>query len=290
MSEHSARYTDFAQHISMDLNANVYAIDHRAHGRTACPSGDRDPASLGLFRTPKQKANVNCLEVMGGDFLQLIRETSGDLPIIIFGHSMGSLVARWCLKVAPIEILSRIKGVILSGIPTVPAVYERLPLLLLVNSAIALNRGQDALHNFIMGKFDATVRSRTGNKKLPKNCFISSELSEVEKFGQDPLCGQTVDLHLWKSVRSTLIGLESPGVFYKSLADQRFPILFISGKKDPVCRDGKTAARCAQQMRDLGFPVTEEYLEDSLHEFLHEVPTIRAKGLEITKAWIRSKL
>jgi alpha-beta hydrolase superfamily lysophospholipase len=290
MSEHSKRYVDLGVHISKALNANVFSIDHRAHGLTACPAGECDVSSLGVFGTSKDKSTLNCLEVMGGDLLQLVKESSGDLPIILFGHSMGSLVARWCLKLAPADITARMKGVVLSGIPTVPAVFERFPLFLLVSSAIRLGRGQDFLHNFIMGKFDAAIRSQTGNKQLPKNSFISSNSAEVDAFLKDPLCGQTIDLHIWKSVRSTLIALESPASFYESLENHRVPILFISGKNDPVCRNGQTAVRCAKQMRKIGFEVTEEFLDNCLHEFLHELPEIRMKGLDITAAWIRSKL
>lgn len=290
LSEHSERYTEFAREICHKLRANVFVDDHRAHGRTACPRGPEDISKLGEFSTSKDKAKLNCLEVIGGDALQLIHETSGDLPIFIFGHSMGSVIARWCLKLAPENTIARIKGVILSGIPTVPSVIERLPLLLLVKSAIALGRGRDSLHRFIIDKFDNAVRRQMKNKQLPKSCFITSVLEEVEKFNNDPLCGQTVDLHIWKSMRASLIALETPDKFFESLGEKRMPILFISGKNDPVCNYGKTSIKCAKQMSDMGFPVTELFLDDCLHEFLYETPPVKQKGIEFTQNWIISKL
>jgi alpha-beta hydrolase superfamily lysophospholipase len=290
LSEHSERYAEFATQICRQLRANVFVVDHRAHGRTSCPSGSDDLSHLGDFSTTKDKAKLDCLEVMGGDALQLIHETSGDLPIFIFGHSMGSVIARWCLKLAPEKTIARIKGVILSGIPTVPSVIERLPLLIIVKSAIALGTGRDSLHRFIIGKFDNEVRQKTKNKQLPRSCFISSVLQEVEKFNSDPLCGQTVDLHIWKSMRSSLIGLESPDIFFKSLGDKRMPVLFISGKNDPVCAYGKTSIKCAKGMSDMGFPVTELFLDDCRHEFLYEIAPVKQKGIEFTQNWIISKL
>jgi alpha-beta hydrolase superfamily lysophospholipase len=290
LSEHSERYNEFAIHLSKSLRANVFAIDHRAHGYTACPTGAEDLSQLGVFNTSKDKKKLNCLEVMGGDVLQLIEESSNNLPIIIFGHSMGSAITRWCIRLSPPTVLERIRGVVLSGIPTVPAVWERFPLLVLVSAALAMGKGQDALHNFIIGKFDTAVRHDTKNKTLPKGCFISSVLEEVEKFNKDPLCGQTVDLHIWKSLRSTMIELETPGRFFESLGERRMPILFVSGRKDPVCNYGRTSEKCAKEMKDLGFPVTEIYLDDCIHEFLHEAPVVKAKGTEETTNWIKSKL
>lgn len=290
LSEHSLRYKQFAADLCEQLKANVFVIDHRAHGRTSCPEPDKDSSGLGVFRTSKDKSKLNCLEVMGGDVLQLIEETHGKLPIVIFGHSMGSAISRWTLRLASSSLLDEIKGVVLSGIPTVPSRLERFPLLFLVSAAIAIGRGKDTLHNFIIDKFDAAVRRNSGKKSLPKACFISSVMDEVEKFNKDPLCGQTVDLHIWRSMRSTLIALESPRVFFNSLGDKRVPILFISGKNDPVCDYGSTSVKCAAQMRDMGFPVTEVFLENCIHEFLHEAEPVREKGTDFTKKWILSKL
>ena len=290
LSEHSLRYKEFAVNLCDKLLANVFVIDHRAHGRTACPEPEKDLSGLGVFRTSKDKSKLNCLEVMGGDVLQLIEETHSRLPVMIFGHSMGSAISRWTLRLASPSLLDDIKGVVLSGIPTVPSRLERFPLLVLVSVAIAIGKGQDKLHNFITGKFDSAVRRNSGKKNLPKGCFISSVLDEVEKFNQDPLCGQTVDLHIWRSMRTTLIDFESPRVFFKPLGDKRVPILFISGKNDPVCDYGKTSIKCASQMRDMGFPVTEVFLDNCIHEFLHESQPVKEDGIEFTKKWILSKL
>jgi alpha-beta hydrolase superfamily lysophospholipase len=290
LSEHSGRYEEFASILSSSIAANVFALDHRAHGRTACPKGSGERVNLGVFNTSKKKSELNCLEVMGGDLLQLIEESSGSTPIILFGHSMGSVIARWCIRLAPSAILDRVLGVVLSGVPTVPSRIERFPLLLLVTGAIALGRGQDSLHNFIIGKFDTAVRRSSGQSDLPKSCFLSSVREEIDKFREDPLCGQTVDLHIWKSMRRTLIELEDPKSFFKSLGERRFPILFISGKNDPVCAYGETSKRCAKKMSGMGFQVSEILLDDCIHEFIHEAPAVRTKGIEETQNWIKSKL
>ena len=291
MSEHSDRYSAFAASLAEALKVTVRAIDHRAHGRTACPAGKADTSGLGLFRTSKDKSKIDCLQVMGGDLLDLITQTSGSLPIVIFGHSMGSVVTRCALRAASPEILGRIRGVVLSGVPTVPAHFERIPLLILLKSGIALGRGQGLLHNIVFNKFDGAVRSQRKNKKLPSSCFISSVDAEVKAFNEDPLCGQTIDLHIWKGLRSAMIELQSPKTLFANLENApRFPILFISGNDDPVCNYGKTAESDAAKMTSLGFPVTLVSLSGCLHEFLHEHEAVKQEGTHIVSSWISSKL
>jgi alpha-beta hydrolase superfamily lysophospholipase len=294
MSEHSGRYTDFGSTLARDLGALVLATDHRAHGRTASVNTETDLSSLGVFKTNKQISKVDCLEMMATDIMDAILScgTNQQLPILIFGHSMGSLIARVFMRIAPISIRDRIRGVVLSGVPTVPAVYERFPLLLLLKSAILIGKGQDTLHHFILDKFDDAVRKLQHDKSLPRGCFISSVREQVDSFNADPLCGQTVDLYLWKSIRSTLIALLNPAKFYSSFQESQFkpPILFISGKNDPVCLGGKTAAGDAVGMRKSGFSADEICLDSCLHEFLHETSSVQQKGMNETIAWLRSKL
>ena len=293
MSEHSGRYSDFARTLSDELQATVVATDHRAHGRTACPV-EGNLSALGTFATNTPISKLDCLETMATDILDVVNssELNPKLPILLFGHSMGSLIARTVMRIAPSDTRDRIRGVVLSGVPTVPAAYERFPLLVLVNSAILIGKGRDTLHHFIMDKFDNAVRKLKHDKSLPRSCFLSTVPSQIESFNADPLCGQTVDLHVWKSIRATLIDLMKPAEFFSSWRDveNKSPILFISGKDDPVCLGGKTAASDAKGMRSLGFQTDEVYLDSCLHEFIHEEPQVRQKGINETLSWFRSKL
>lgn len=294
MSEHSGRYRDFARALASELNVLCISADHRAHGLTSCPQPDKDLSNLGTFTTNKPISSIDCLEYMASDTLDVINSCGADssLPIFLFGHSMGSLIARVSLRDAPTSIRDRIKGVVLSGVPTVPAVYERFPLLVLVKSALWIGRGRDTLHHFIMDKFDNATRKLKHDKSLPRGCFITSVRSEVDAFNSDPLCGQTVDLNVWKSIRSTLISLMKPQNFFTSWTDssRKPPILFISGKDDPVCLGGKTASSDATSMKRIGFETSEIVLESCLHEFIHETTDIRQKGMAETISWFRSKL
>jgi alpha-beta hydrolase superfamily lysophospholipase len=99
LAEHGARYARFAK----ALNAAgflVHAVDHRGHGRSAAGRlGDFGPAGFaGLIADVAQ-------------FGAALRAQHGNLPLFLFGHSMGSFAAQAAL----VDHASTWSGVVLSG-------------------------------------------------------------------------------------------------------------------------------------------------------------------------------
>jgi alpha-beta hydrolase superfamily lysophospholipase len=294
MSEHSGRYEEFSRDLAENWEIRVVVPDHRGHGRTACPD-DLVTRDLGKFRTSKDIKSMDCMQVMAQDSLDSVRRVYqedhlADTPLFIFGHSMGSVIARCAMRLIDSELCTHLRGVILSGVPTVPAFYEAVPLMLALKACILLGAGQTTLHEFVMGKFDDAVRKRRKDKTLPKDCVISSDNSQVERFHSDPYCGHSIDLHIWDSLRQTLIKLEKPGAYFADGKQRKFPLLFIAGKEDPICNFSKTSIADAQRMREIGFDVHEINLDGCQHEFLYEKPQVKKTAIDQTIVWITSKL
>jgi alpha-beta hydrolase superfamily lysophospholipase len=85
LAEHGGRYAHFAGALNAAGYA-VYADDHRGHGLTAPTLGD-----LGFFSAAQGWRK--CID----DLVLLHRHIAADhpgLPIFLFGHSMGSFMAR----------------------------------------------------------------------------------------------------------------------------------------------------------------------------------------------------
>src|SRR6478672_9436416 len=81
-SEHSGRYGRFAE----ALNAagwSVYALDHRGHGRTADSSGRGVTGPRGMDGV------LDDLD----DVVRSAHDAVGDGPVVLLGHSMGSIIA-----------------------------------------------------------------------------------------------------------------------------------------------------------------------------------------------------
>src|SRR5262245_62893379 len=84
VAEHAARYARFADAMAAH-GFHTYAHDHRGHGYTEAP--DAPPR---VFGTPDGATKV----IADMDAVHdLIEEENPALPVILFGHSMGGLVA-----------------------------------------------------------------------------------------------------------------------------------------------------------------------------------------------------
>jgi len=120
--EHAGRYRRFAD-VMAKQGFEVYAQDHRGHGRTKAAD-----APLGRFAwkdgAEKVIADVMAMRVMIG-------ERHPGLPVILFGHSMGGLVAlnaavsHLLLSVTPTPSMVCRSGIPIS-IPVLWAVSRRL--------------------------------------------------------------------------------------------------------------------------------------------------------------------
>ena len=77
--EHAGRYEHVAQRLVEDLDAAVFAPDHRGHGRTDGPTGtvaDGEAITSDLH-----------------DVADTARAEHPGLPVVLIGHSMGGLIA-----------------------------------------------------------------------------------------------------------------------------------------------------------------------------------------------------
>lgn len=100
MAEHALRYDRFAK----ALNASgygVYAVDHRAHGKTLGPSG------FGDFGEGGWDALIDDLDQL----VDIAASENPGIPVTLFGHSMGAAAAQ---QYAP-EGSGKISALILSG-------------------------------------------------------------------------------------------------------------------------------------------------------------------------------
>src|SRR5690625_3827942 len=85
MVEHIQRYNDFATFLAKN-NIFVYGNDHRGHGKT----GERQ-GQLGYL------SDQNGFSKVAEDLYKitkLIKKEFPDTPLFLFGHSMGSFLAR----------------------------------------------------------------------------------------------------------------------------------------------------------------------------------------------------
>lgn len=89
LGEHAGRYLE----LIAALNAagyTVYADDHRGHGRTGMRQHGGDASKLGRLGVGGMRATIAAVHQLTG----IIRGAHPDLPLIILGHSWGSLLTQ----------------------------------------------------------------------------------------------------------------------------------------------------------------------------------------------------
>jgi alpha-beta hydrolase superfamily lysophospholipase len=96
LGEHAGRYAALIDALTAD-GYTVYADDHRGHGRTGMTQHGGDATKLGRPGPGGLRGGVGAL----WQFTQLIRSENPELPIVIFGHSGGSIIVQMLINDHP---------------------------------------------------------------------------------------------------------------------------------------------------------------------------------------------
>ena len=248
MTEHKERYEDFMGFLSENGYACVIH-DHRGHGKSV-----RDEADLGFFYTEDASAISDDLYMV----TKYIKDKFPGLPIYMFSHSMGTLVARSYIKAHDTEL----SGLVLCGPPT------RNPaagLGLFLARLSALIHGGRYKSRYI----DRLTFSLFNKGHEQKNGWLSSDPASVELYNQDPLCGFTFTNNGFINLFSLMIeAYKREGYEVKN---PRLPIFLMAGAEDPVIQSRDRFYELSEFLKKLGYSdVRSKLYEGMRHELLNE--------------------
>ncbi|NLA64474.1 MAG: alpha/beta hydrolase [Leucobacter sp.] len=241
VGEHALRYNAFAEVLAAN-GFVVYANDHRGHGETGRRQHGGDLTKLG-------KLGPGGLRAAEAAILQLrdiARERHPGLPVIMFGHSWGSLMTQRILNTEsrPFD------AVVLSG-----SAY-RTPL--------AMESGE--------------LNQRWHGPEASGFEWLSRDPQTAADFIADELCF-AADIAKLFGYADAIKLFGTPG---RGVAD--VPMLIISGSEDPLSRgDGLrklAAAYRARGVRD----VTLRVFAGARHELLNE--TNRDEAIAAIVTWM----
>jgi alpha-beta hydrolase superfamily lysophospholipase len=245
-SEHSARYARFANVLN-DEGYAVWALDLRGHGRTAASTGTGKLGELGMDGV---FADLDGL-------VDLARAEFPSLPIVLFGHSMGSLIAQAYVERSG----DTLAAYVLSGSGGV--VEDVAEIVALVQEATNAGMADEPLD--LLGEHNAGFEpARTTYD------WLSRDAEEVEKYVADPWCGSDAPLtygFVAGMVEKVATVMEPDAI---ARVPKRLPVLLITGEKDPVSGGGVQVRVLEQRLRDAGLDVTAHYYPDARHELLNE--------------------
>lgn len=254
MQEHAERYREFARFLA-DNNINVYANDHRGHGKTA---GSED--NLGYFADENGWYTVveNMFELT-----TIIKEENPGLPVFLLGHSMGSFLARTYIYTYP----EQLDGVILSATGGDPGLIGKIGITL-AKREVKTRGGKTKstfLHNLTCGDF---------NKKFKPNRtdydWLTRDYRIVDKYIKDPFCGGIFTARFYYDLIYGVNEIHKKSNIEKIPED--LPVYMFSGEMDPLGNFGKAVTQLYKTYKKAGISDVEYKLyKKGRHEMFNEI-------------------
>ena len=252
MAEHGQRYDRFALYLN-SIGFAVYAQDHRGHGQSA---SDDD---LGWFAAKHgwQRVVQDTIEIS-----EFIKKENPGVKLFLFGHSMGSFIARSVI----VERDDLYTGVILSGTATSKGLIGKVGRLIASTRSL-FNGGKkpdSLLDTMSFGSFAAQFEERETDFD-----WLSKDSVEVKKYIDDPLCGFICSSRFFVDL---LDGVDTANSVSKANNIRKdLPLFIISGENDPVGEFTKGVSKVFDLYQGVGISDLEMTLiKGGRHELLNE--------------------
>lgn len=251
MCEYKERYIPFMEYLSENGFVSVIH-DHRGHGGSVKSGED-----LGYFYEGGARAMVNDVKMV----TDWVKRKYPGLPLVLFGHSMGSMVVRSYAK----RFDSGLAGLVVCGSPSYnPGLFLGKALASLYGLVAGRRHRPELIQNIAFGAFNRRFRHEGS-----RNAWICSDPEIVSKYDRDPLCNFqfTADgfLNLFR-----LMG-DAYGLKGWSRDNPSLPVLFISGDQDPCLVSRKKFMKAVRSMRLAGYCDVSFVLYPGMrHEILNE--------------------
>ncbi|HBF4993557.1 TPA: lysophospholipase [Clostridioides difficile] len=269
MAETAQRYETFAKVLTKN-GYIVYINDHRGHGKTA-----KIIENVGHLA---EKEGFRCLVEDMYTLTNIIKKENEDLPIYLFGHSMGSFASQRYIM----DYSNNLSGLILCGSNGKQGIILNLAHLIINREIKKYGRRSKSnkINNLIFG--GEIIR----NEKT-KFDWLSRDKEQVEKYINDPFCGVVCSCGFFYDLVQGLKEIEDKENLKKVPLD--IPIYIISGDKDPIGKNGKGVLRLRDRYIKLGVKdVTCKLYKDGRHELLNEIN--REEVFEDIICWLNNKI
>ena len=266
IAEHAGRYEDLAAYLnSQDIL--VVAEDHMGHG-LSMKTGTQGYFDGGWFT-----AAADCHKLT-----ELTMEEYPNVPYILYGHSMGSFLARTLLTEYPD---SGIAGAIICGTGWMSGAVLKAGL-----AACGLLCKKDEkepsqlLNKLVFGGYNKRVEHQRTSSD-----WLSRDDGSVDAYIADPLCGFIASAGLMRDMLTGITHIQKPENLDKM--QKQLPVFFIAGGDDPVGDYGKGVRQAAQEFEKAGMEkVAIRIYPLCRHEIHNEIN--RQEVYEDVSQWIES--
>ena len=271
MTEYALRYDYFAKKLC-ENGYIVYAHDQRGHGETS----------------PKDEEKGYIADDEGFDILvenvkeltDVAKKENSNLPIILFGHSMGSFVSQRYIELYG----NGIDGVILSGTNGKPDRITKLGIL--ISKIEMMLKGRKAksklMDKLSFGDFNSNFKpTRTDYDWL---CSVNEE---VDKYIESPVCGFICSTSFYYDLIRGLWKINKKENLNN--IPKNLPIYIFAGDKDPVGKFGKGIVKLYDTYKSIGiYNLNYKLYSNGRHEMLNE--NNKDEVIKDLLDWINNKI
>lgn len=250
MTERQERYEDFAGFLAEHGFIAVTA-DLRGHGQYApmlSHIADRDGARL-LVEDERV-------------IRDWIRSEYPDLPMVLFGHSMGSIIAR---KMLQTDSMLYDKAILSGYVNPQPAGSFGVLLTKLIGMFRSMKGYSPLLTALAIGPFAAAIP----NAQPHEMRWLSYNEDNVARFKADRFCGKEFTVGSYNALFRLVSDIAKPKQYKNVKTD--LPLLLICGEDDPCTGFDKGRLKSLSVLRQAGFTNIEtETIPQMRHEILNE--------------------
>jgi len=250
IAEYAQRYDDLASYLN-EQGILVVAEDHMGHGKSIC-----EATPLGCFNGGWHTAVK--------DTYRLLKNTMEEfpgVPYILFGHSMGSFMARTILARHP---NSGIAGAIICGTAWMPdaIIGAGKAFATIICKKNGEQNPSDLLQKMMFGSYNKKVE----HPRTPCD-WLTRDQKIVDAYVEDPLCGFVPSAGLVRDMMTGLQYIQDPKNLEAMKKD--LPVYFIAGGDDPVGGYGTGVQKCAEEFRKNGMTCVDVKLYPLCRHEIH---------------------
>lgn len=249
MAEHSKRYDDFATYMA-EAGYLVWVHDHRQHGYSVLHH------KFGIYD------GADTWEAMLED-VGLVQEAFQrqypTVPMMMLGHSMGSLLLRSYLQ----DKKTNVKKAVVMGSPVSEMALVKMAVTMSkIIGQVGYYHPSQLMNTLSVGKFNKGISE-------PRTAFdwISHDPEIVASYVDDPMCGYTYNAAFYKELSRGMLDANNQANMCQF---PKIPALFISGLEDPCGRLGEGVKQLVTSYQQKGVRVTSKLMGHMRHEVLNE--------------------
>ena len=251
MGEYRQRYDELMRFFAE--NGFIAAChDHRGHGDSVRADGD-----LGYFYETKSKAIVED----SAQVTKYLQAQYPNLPVVLFGHSMGSMIARCYLQ----KYDTLVCGAIICGSP---AKNSFTGVAIALTKCIALFKGDH--HRSKMLAYLSTGKGNDNFPDEPKGAWLSRNRKNIDEFYSHPKGKFGFTCNGFENLFRLMKNTYTPKAY--RVQNPKLPIFFVSGGDDAVLGSEKQWLAAMEMLKKAGYTnVTGKLYKGLRHEIHNEL-------------------